>query len=182
MAVIRYRAFRSRGVYINSAAFMREIARTYQKELYPAVISACLRFTSGWKTQVEWGQDIYVTTKGVTHYLFPVEGADVWTWVSRGVPGRFIAVNPNKPTFSRFGRYKPKLSLQRYAAYTQPGGLWGGPGMRYGPVGYRSEVWWPGIRPRLFEEQIANQLRSFHIRITEEGMRRGVAAAQREGY
>ena len=181
MAIVRYRYWRTRGVYLAYPAFRRTIAEEYRRRLFPLVTAEARHYTSGWQVSVEWDQDTDIGDRGIAHYMYPVgPGAQAWEWVSRGVEGRYISVR-KQSTFRGIGSYKPHLSLQRYKPYTAPGGFYGGPGIRYGPVGYRRVVWWPGIRPRNFEEHMADSIRQQHISISESAVRKGIRAAQREG-
>jgi hypothetical protein len=70
-----------------------------------------------------------------------------WIRISAGVEGHTITP-----------RRAPRLRFQQnYTPHTQPGGKWGGSGMRSGPTITASQVEWPGIKAREFSKWIAEK-------------------------
>lgn len=183
MPRLRYRSFRTRGVYINYNAFRKTLAEGYRTELFPLVVREAHAITDGWAVQVDWDQDIIMDAHGITHNMYPSPGTPgerIWNWLTNGVAGHMIVVR-KRQTYRGVGEYKPALKLRRYRPFTAPGGFWGGPGSYYGPTGYRQAVWWTGIAARNFEEQLGVKIAPEYVKITEKWMRRAVKAAQKEG-
>jgi len=181
MPILRARFFRTRGVYASVDAFREAIEDGANDLLFPMVENAARRVTSHWRVDLEWDQYVSIDSRAIVHWMYPAgRGANAWRWVSLGVPGRLIVAKKTS-TFRGTGKYKPALKLQRYRPFTRPGGYWGGPGVRYGPVGYRQAVWWTGIAPRNLEYALAQLVLQDHIAISERIVRRAVIAAQRQG-
>jgi hypothetical protein len=181
MPILRARFFRTRGVYASVDAFRDAIEDGASDLLFPMVERAARRVTSSWRVDLEWDQYVSIDSRAIVHWIYPTgRGANVWKWVSQGVPGRLIVAKKSS-TFLGKGKYKPALKLQRYKPFTRPGGYWGGPGIRYGAVGYRQAVYWTGIAPRNLEYSLAGLVLEDHIRISEQIATRAVRAAQRQG-
>lgn len=181
MGVIKLHTFRTRGVYMNYASFRKELLNTSANVVAPKIITAARARVSGWVVPPEFMAEVTGSQQGITLDVIPIgPGADNWARVSRGVEGHYIRVK--KPTtFRGVGRYRPHLRLNRYHPSTTPAGGFGARAFRMPPTGYRQVVWWPGIRPRLFEEHIAKELSPAYYRDMENAVRRGIHRAQKEG-
>lgn len=142
----------------------------------------------GWSVMVGFNTTLEISAEGVSVYVYPIgEGARFWNYVSRGVAGH--PIRPRRQWSTR-GSYRgvawgrsyrrAALRLHSYRAMTRPGNVYGRPKWRQFS-GYRPYVpWWPGITPRLFEENVAEELRKWFLREMENAMRRAVRAAKKE--
>jgi hypothetical protein len=179
MTLAYFRAFRTRGRFIDIAAFRRTVFRWMQDTVAPEIIRECRARVANWYTPPEFEAKASMDLTGIRVHVYPVgPGSDNWRRVSRGVEGHWIKVR-KKHTFRRFKKYKPALRLNRYKPKTLPSGPYGFDSKRIAPTGYRQKVWWTGIRPRHFEEYIASTLQFWYRRDAENMMRRAVRVAQR---
>lgn len=186
MARIYYRKLKSRGVYANVAAFRRTIVEGTIQEVVPMTTKALKARTTGWAYTPDFQYKVDVEPTGIFTHVFPSGwGEQYWTWVSLGVKGH--PIYPRRkyskgftPRSRKSGKYPAALSIYSYTPFTTPGGGYGGAGQRYF-VGYRRFVpWWPGIRPRNFEQHVAKELRPEYLRLMRNMVRRAVRAARRE--
>lgn len=175
------RAFRTRGVYINFPVFRKTIADRIATKVVPTITAAARRRVEGWVVPPDFATAVRLDAQGIHASVIPTgPGADNWIRVSRGVKGHWIQVRKTV-TYRGKGNYKPALRLNRYQPSTAPGGTYGGASYRLPPTGYRRLVWWPGIRPRLFEEDIAKEVRGPYRREMESALRVAVKEAQKAG-
>jgi hypothetical protein len=77
-------------------------------------------------------------------------------------------------------RRRAALKIYNYRAMTRAGNVYGRPKWRQFAAYRPYVVWWPGITPRNFEENVARDLKKWYQRETENMMRRAVRAAKRE--
>ena len=174
-----YNPFEDPGVHIKYNIIRRAIMETLRLKLVPMLKREARQYTSGWKVKVDWKFTYRAGPEGISIVMTPSgAGAVVWRWVSGGVEGHWIRVRKTR-TRRGYKKYKPALRLQRYVPKTLPGGGFGGAGRRFGPVGYRYKVWWTGIRPRNFEEQIITGVYDNAVRIIRGAVTIGFRRGQR---
>jgi hypothetical protein len=167
--------------YPDARLFRNVVRRRLQSNAVPMVERQVHGIINNWESAPGVQSQVTVSIQSVdmaTSITGPV--VQVWNWVSGGVKGRWIKVRKTH-TFRKKGGYKPALKLQRYRPKTLPGGSWGNPGGRYGPVGYRPMVWWPGIAPRNFEGVLFQVLYNPVMREMAAAVQEGFAAMSQRG-
>jgi hypothetical protein len=92
--------------------------------------------------------------------------ARLWNWVSRGVRGHMIY-----PRRAKALRFRPQ-GVGRPRGPVQPARATSG-------VAFSRGHWWPGIRPRKFEERIVAKLTNWYQRVSENILRRAIRRARR---
>jgi hypothetical protein len=159
------------------------------RTVVPEVRKALAARVANWSVVVDFETYVTVEVAGISMFVYPAgEGARFWVYVSRGVPGH--PIYPRR-VWSARGSYKGQawgrsykraaLRLHHYNPMTRAGNVYGRPRWRQFS-GYRSFIpWWPGITPRLFEENVAADLKPWYQREMENIVRRAVTAAKREG-
>lgn len=173
------RRFVTRGVYSDFNIFRQALAQEMTQRVLPLFVEQAEAITANWVKQPGFTVGAVVSSGGVHGWVIPFgPGAEDWHRVSRGVHGHWINVHKHF-TYQRVGRYKPALRLNRYSPKTFPGGGYGGIGLRRPPTAYRARVWWPGIRPRHFEEFIWGELKGETQRLLENATQRALRAARR---
>lgn len=181
IGTLHFSTFRTRGVYANYAAFRDEIEKAVEQEVLPVARELAEERVVGWRTPPEFVSGVTVNNTGIYGLIIPTgPGAVNWIRVSRGVEGHWIQVQKTA-TYRGYGGYKPALRLNRYVPSSIPGEAYGGVAFRLPPTGYRRRVWWPGIQPRNFEEDIVKDLRPIYYPIIRTAVARGVRRAQKEG-
>lgn len=119
---------------------------------------------SNWGSKPEFAG--YFSRRGKDGYALLVSprggNAEKWKWVSGGTSAHGIdAVNSPVLRFQKF--YEPR---------TRPGNRYGGPGRKYGPWQNVKSVQHPGIKPRDFEQHIADDEAPSIISLLETVIRR----------
>ncbi len=154
----------------------------------PKLKGSLLARVANWSVVVEIALEQTIEERGITVYAYPTgEGARFWNYVSRGVPGHPIYPRRQWSTRGSYKGYtwgrsrrRAALRLHHYRPMTRPGNVFGQPKWRQFS-GFRPYVaWWPGITPRLFEENVAEELNPWYRRQMENIVRRAVRAAKRE--
>ncbi len=187
MAFVYYRAFRTRGVFANVPAFRDEMLKWMDGQARNTILFAARRRTFRWKADIKFDVRSHLSSAAIfSDLVVEGSGARFWFYVSRGVSwpeGRYIyAKRRYSPRGLKRGHYYPAtLRLARYHPRTKAGGVYGGAG-RYAKAAYRQAVWWPGIEPRNFEQDILDEMGPQLRRGAENAARRAIRRAQREGY
>lgn len=185
MPRVAFRAFATRGVYASIPAFRDEIRKTMENEVVPLITSDLKDIANSMNLDLQFPTEIKTTSDGVTlNVNVQGDGAKVWHWVSQGTKAHDIPKGRlMRPTRRGYKNYRPALFLARYTPKTSPyiRGSYGGPGQYTTNPVYRQKVRHPGIKPRYFERSVVYNVRKDYYRILENGLRRAVRRAQREG-
>lgn len=177
MPRIAFRQIRTRGARPDWDAIQKEVERTLDSVVKPALIKKFKDVTSDWKHQVTFNARKQVKSTEIIVYVFPVENKQIWIFVSKGTTGGY-QIPKNPPAKSRDGL----LHYQGvYDARTAPGGRYGlGSGQKSGSWVSKRTVTHPGVKAREFEETISKEYQKEFSRVMENAMRRGIRAAQKE--
>ncbi len=143
---------------------------------------------ANWSVVVDFETTMALTRRGWETHTYPIgEGARFWNYVSRGVGGH--PIRPRKKWSTR-GSYRgvawgrsyrrAALRLHHYRPMTRAGNVYGQAKWRQFSSFRPYVPWWPGITPRLFEENVARDLKRWYQREMEKLLRRAVRAAKRE--
>lgn len=124
--------------------------------------------TANWGSKPEFAGYFSRAGRNGVSILVSPRGANAqkWKWVSGGTPAHQIDAK-NGPVL-RFQKF--------YSPRTQPGNKYGGSGKKSGPWMTPATVQHPGIRPRTFEQHIADEEGSSIISLLETVIRRVLTA------
>lgn len=158
------------GVYISYSAFGRAMAKTIGQQVKKDVIPKFEAVVDDWESAPGFEGRVQRRSGRWELYVYPTgRGAELWSWLTNGVPGRFITPNGPYPLKFRTG----------YKAKTSPGQpYYRGPGVHTGPTARSMGHWWPGIVPRNFEQGIADDYSPQYFKTLLDGVRRAVRGSQ----
>lgn len=173
---IYWRAFRTRGVYANMAAFRRVIGEGMVQTVFPKIEKRLQAKVVHWKVEVKFLMTKVINEQGIAVKAFPSgTGAKYWKWNTLGVHARTITVKKQfTQKLHKFKRYKPALGIPPKGARVRSA-------LRAAGITFRYSLKWPGIVPKYYEKQVADEYRPGFQRDMENIVRRAVTAAQREG-
>jgi hypothetical protein len=167
MPKVFWRAFRSRQYYLKFDAFRRYVLEAMRNEIAPDIISMMERQVSYWDEIPEFDYAANITREGLSIWAYPTTMANIWQWVSRGVEGHMI-----RPRRTQALKFRPKTSYS-FGGYSFSAGS--------SKAVFSKGHWWPGIRPRRYEETVASEYNDEFRRKAENIMRRGIRRARQQG-
>jgi hypothetical protein len=177
MPLVAYRAIRSRNLLPDFDQIIEAVEAELDDVIKPALISLLEQRVANWKTQVDFEGRKVINQDSISVYVYPTTGKDIFGFVSKGTKDHDIPSQPKGPR--QFLQFPYQGPGQSHIPKTTPGGGYGGPGVKIGPVTRFKQVHHPGIRPRNIEKHVKDEYQPEFRRLVENAFRRGIRAAKR---
>jgi hypothetical protein len=168
---VMWRVFKSRGAYINVQGFERSVRTNMEQAVGPLLLREHEAIVKDWKRKPQFAVTTRVDVKGISVTVAPMRTslvARVWFWLTYGVKGKWMT-----PLKSHGKAMMWRATGAQHASLNRVGK----PSNARGLV-FTKRFWWPGIRARHFEVDIARRVYPEFRRQAENILRRAVRAAR----
>lgn len=175
MPKVLFRPILARSKRSDFDLIIRHVERALDDTVKPEVVAAHEEEVKDWDHKVQFGSMKRVNDKGISIFVYPKgDNKDIYFWVSAGTPAHDIT--PKNAPFLEFkwggpGSHKPKTF-----PYGKPLRLGGGQSPHHVKM---LKVRHPGIEPRHFEKQIADEYYPRFRSVVEAAFKRGIRAAKK---
>jgi len=172
---ILIRRVRGRAKAPNWAAMAKEVERTMDARVKPALVKEFKKVVADWEHKPRFAARKYVNKGAIEVAVYPTgTNKKIWRYVSEGTKPHTI--RPKHAKALRFqwggpGSYKPRTTVGPPPTFGGPGAVSGGKRVAF------KQVIHPGIEARNFERHIADQYRPKFRREIENALRRGARRA-----